>query len=78
MLRPSQLMTVSKAGNMPDQGPRFNFKLGDTLRIKAAPFQGFTGTVSGINQAKLLLKITVKIFGQIQPVKLTFREIEKP
>jgi len=46
-------------------------------RIKAGPFQAFTGKVEGINQAKSLLKVKVDIFGRVTPVKVIFPEAEK-
>lgn len=56
---------------------RFTFSLGETVRIKSGPFQNFTAKVEGINQAKALLKVSVNIFGRIQPVRLRFLDVEK-
>lgn len=56
---------------------RFTFRLGDTVRIKSGPFASFTGKVEGVNQAKSLLKVMVKIFGSAKPVKLRFLDVEK-
>lgn len=53
------------------------FRLGDMVRIKAGPFQSFTGRIDGINQARMLLKVTVNIYGRTQPAKLKFSEVEK-
>ncbi len=53
------------------------FRLGDTVRIVYGPFGSFTGKIEGINQAKSLLKIKVAIFGRVQPLKLSFRAVEK-
>jgi CheY-like chemotaxis protein len=53
------------------------FRLGDTVRIKSGPLASFTGKIEGINQAKSLLKVAVKLFGQVTPVKLHFRDVEK-
>jgi len=61
----------------PDKNSRFIFRLGETVRIKFGPFASFTGKVEGINQAKSLLKVTVNIFGRVQPVQLTFLDVEK-
>ena len=50
------------------------FKLGDMVRIKAAPFAGFSGRIEGINQAKALLKVAVEIFGRTAPVRVKYSE----
>jgi len=53
------------------------FRLGETVRIVYGPFGSFTGKIEGINQTKSLLKIRVAIFGRDQPLKLSFRAVEK-
>jgi transcription antitermination factor NusG len=53
------------------------FQVGDSVRIKSGPFASFMGTVIGIDQAKLLLKVAVTIFGHQKPLKLRFSEVEK-
>jgi transcription termination/antitermination protein NusG len=57
--------------------PKFSFRIGDMVRIKAGPFAAFTGKVEGINQSKSLLKVAVEIFGRVTPVKVSFLEAEK-
>ncbi len=61
----------------PAKNSRFTFTLGETVRIKSGPFASFTGKIEGINQAKSLLKVTVNIFGRINPVQLRFLDVEK-
>lgn len=56
---------------------RVIYRPGDMVRIKSGPFASFTGKVEGINQAKLLLKVRVDIFGRVKPVKVSFSEAEK-
>lgn len=53
------------------------FRLGDRVRILEGPFASFTGTVEGINQAKLLLKVRVDIYGRRSDVKVRFGAAEK-
>jgi len=62
---------------IPDKNSRFTFRLGETLRIKSGPFQNFTGRVEAINQAKALLKVSVNVFGRVQPIEIRFLDIEK-
>lgn len=53
------------------------FRLGDTVRIRSGPFASFAGKIEGINQARRLLKVVVRIFGRMTPIKLKFSEVEK-
>jgi transcriptional antiterminator NusG len=53
------------------------FRLGDTVRIRTGPFASFVGKIEGINQAKMLLKVAVAIFGRSAPAKLYFTDVEK-
>jgi transcriptional antiterminator NusG len=53
------------------------YHLGDTVRIKTGAFASFAGRIEGINQAKMLLKVVVAIFGRRAPVKLYFTDVEK-
>jgi transcriptional antiterminator NusG len=53
------------------------YRLGDTVRIKTGVFNSFAGRIEGINQAKMLLKVTVDIFGRRAPVKLYFTDVEQ-
>jgi len=55
--------------------PRRIFRLGDMVQIVSGPFQAFTGRIEGINQAKGLLKVQVKIFGRQTPIKLNFSQV---
>ncbi len=56
---------------------KFEFSIGETVRIKIGPFQNFTGKVVEINQQNGMLKVRVEIFGRTQPVELTFLDVEK-
>jgi transcription termination/antitermination protein NusG len=58
------------------RGPQ-TFRLGDTVRILDGPFAAFTGSVEGINQARRLLKVRVRVFGRTTPIKLGFADAEK-
>ena len=53
------------------------FRLGDTVRVLSGPFAAFTGKIEGINHAKRLLKVRVRIFVCKAPIKLSYDEVEK-
>ena len=56
---------------------KYEFSIGDKVRIKVGPFQNFTASVVETNKEKGLLKVTVDIFGRSQSVEVTFLDVEK-
>jgi transcriptional antiterminator NusG len=56
---------------------KYDFAIGQKVRIKVGPFQNFSGNVAEVNKEKGLLKVKVSIFGRSQPVEVTFLEVEK-
>jgi transcriptional antiterminator NusG len=57
--------------------PKFSYDNGEVVRIKSGPFASFTGKVEEVNEEKMLLKVTVIIFGRATPVELNFLDVEK-
>lgn len=53
------------------------FSLGEKVRIKAGPFQNFTAQVVAINTEKGILGVKVDIFGRVEPIELSFLDVEK-
>ncbi len=56
---------------------RFNFDVGEMVRIKSGPFQAFTGRVRGVDYNRRKLKVLVSIFGRDEPIELRFLDVEK-
>ena len=56
---------------------KYEFSIGDRVRIKVGPFQNFTASVVETNKEKGLLKVTVDIFGRSQSVEVRFLDVEK-
>ena len=56
---------------------KYEFSIGDKVRIKVGPFQNFTARVVETNKEKGLLKVTVDIFGRSQSVEVTFLDVER-
>jgi transcriptional antiterminator NusG len=50
---------------------------GDTIRITDGPFQGFAGSISGVDSEHGKVKVLVSIFGRQTPVELDFLQIER-
>lgn len=56
---------------------KFNFKIGETVRIVDGPFNDFIGKVAAIDPDKSKVRVMVNFFGRDTPVELDFLEIEK-
>lgn len=59
------------------KGPRLEFELNETVRIKEGPFADFSGQITEINEDQLKVKVEVDIFGRPTPVELEFSQIAK-
>jgi len=59
------------------KGPRLEFEMGESVRIKEGPFADFSGLITEINEDQLKVKVEVDIFGRPTPVELEFAQIAK-
>ena len=50
--------------------PRFDYSVGEMVRIKSGAFQSFTGRVETVDHETATLKVMVKIFGRTEPIEL--------
>lgn len=57
--------------------PKFNFEIGDEVRVLEGPFKDFNGVVEEVNHDKGKLKVTVSVFGRQTPVELDFTYVSK-
>jgi transcriptional antiterminator NusG len=67
---------ISVAAEKPK--PKFEFRIGETVRIVDGPYSNFTGQVEEINEDRSTLKVMVTIFGRATPVELEFLQVERP
>jgi transcription termination/antitermination protein NusG len=56
---------------------KFDYSIGEAVRIKSGAFQCFTGRVETVDKDKAMLKVMVKIFGRTEPIELRFLDVEK-
>ena len=54
-----------------------SFVIGETVKVRDGPFNGFEGTVEEIYDEKKKLSVSVKIFGRSTPVELGYLQVEK-
>lgn len=60
-----------------DEELNIPFVVGETVKVIDGPFNGFNGTIEGINEEKKKLQVMVKIFGRKTPLELSFMQVEK-
>ncbi|HEU24021.1 MAG: transcription termination/antitermination factor NusG [Mesoaciditoga sp.] len=56
---------------------KINLEVGERVKIKSGPFEGFSGTVKEIKPDKKEVTVAVTIFGRETPVVLNVAEVEK-
>lgn len=57
--------------------PKFNFEIGDEVRVLEGPFKDFNGVVEDVNHDKGKLRVSVSVFGRQTPVELDFTYVSK-
>jgi len=57
--------------------PKFNFEIGDEIRVVDGPFANFNGTVQEVSPEKGKIRVLVSIFGRPTPVELDFIQVSR-
>ena len=70
---------LGRVDQLAENGEELNipFVVGETVKVIDGPFNGFNGTIEGINEEKKKLQVMVKIFGRKTPLELSFMQVEK-
>ena len=56
---------------------KISFEIGDAVRVKDGPFDGFVGTVQDVDAEKGKVKVLLSGFGRDTAVELDYPQIEK-
>ena len=54
-----------------------DYMVGETVKVTAGPFSGFSGTIEEVNRERKKLKVMVKIFGRKTPLELENSQVER-
>jgi len=57
--------------------PKIDFEIGESVKVRSGPFEGFVGVIDDINAEKGKIKVLVSMFGRETPVELDFSQVEK-
>jgi transcriptional antiterminator NusG len=57
--------------------PKFDYDVGESVRVKEGPFADFAGTIAEINADHMKLKVLVNIFGRETLVEMDFSQVSK-
>lgn len=63
--------------NEMDDDLNIHYMVGESVKVIAGPFSGFSGIIEEVNSEKKKLKVMVKIFGRKTPLELNFMQVEK-
>lgn len=54
-----------------------DFLVGEPVKVNDGPFSGFNGIIEEVNVEKMKLVVSVKIFGRVTPLELSFTQVSK-
>lgn len=76
-LRESEVRQILKRMESEQPSIRYDFKIGQKVRIIDGPFNDFIGSVSDINPSRNTVRVLVSFFGRETPVDIEFLGVEK-
>jgi transcription termination/antitermination protein NusG len=76
-LRPDEVSKIMSRMEAEAPKVKFDFQIGEKVRIGTGPFADFIGTVAEIDADRAKVRVMVSFFGRETPVELDFLHVEK-
>jgi len=76
-LRPDEVAKIMNRMEAEAPKVKFDFQVGEKVRIGSGPFADFIGSVADIDAEKAKVRVMVSFFGRETPVELDFLHVEK-
>ncbi len=76
-LQDSEVQGILRQMGVEEPKPQIDLSLGESVRVRSGPFEGFIGVIEEINLEKAKLRVLVSMFGRDTPVELDFTQVEK-
>lgn len=76
-LRPDEVAKIMNRMEAEAPKVKFNFQIGEKVRIGSGPFADFIGTIDNIDIDRAKVRVLVSFFGRETPVELDFLHVEK-
>lgn len=76
-LMSNEIRDIMRQMGVDDVRTRFDFAVGETVRIVDGPFTNFIGNIDEIDREKEKVRVLVSMFGRDTPVELDYPQIEK-
>lgn len=76
-LQESEVQAIMRQMGVEEPKPHIDVSLGESVRVRSGPFEGFIGVVEEINVEKGKLRVLVSMFGRETPLELDFTQVEK-
>ncbi|MCR5313806.1 MAG: transcription termination/antitermination protein NusG [Bacteroidaceae bacterium] len=74
----NRMLGIEVVGEEPIQEvSHVDYLVGESVKVTDGPFSGFDAIIEEVNADKCKLKVSVKIFGRITPLELSFTQVTK-
>ncbi len=76
-LLPDEVEGIMRQMGMNEPKPKINFEVGESVKVRSGPFEGFVGVIDEINSERAKIRVLVSMFGRETPVELDYFQVEK-
>ncbi len=72
-----ELLKIFKTKTEQEKSRKYEYKIGNRIKISKGPFTDFIGEVEDLDESKLQLTVVLSVFGRQTPIQIGFDEVEK-